>query len=105
MTKLTYAMPVQPFPVQFKVTIRDVVYVFATQYRETPEGGWLLDIFGVDQQPQARGLPLVAGLDLLYQFNHLALGFALVVLCLDGRTTPTYESLGVEDRLVLVMEI
>jgi hypothetical protein len=104
-TKSAFDLPVQPYPMIFGISVRDVSYGFRTQYRETPEGGWLMDLMDGNALPLARGIPLVSGLDLMYQFNHLNLGFALVTLCLDGRTTPTYESLGIEDRLVLVIEI
>lgn|SRR3954467_415544 len=105
MTKRAFELPVQPFPVIFEVAARDIVHEIRTQYRETPEGGWIVDIFDADKNPKVMGIPLVVGLDLLYQYNHLNLGFALVVLCLHGRTTPTYESLGREDRLLMVMDV
>jgi len=103
--KYAYELPVQPFPVTFQVSVKDVDYGFRTQYRETDEGGWLLDLFDANNLPLAMGIPLVVGLDLLYQYNHLAIGFALLVSCLEGRTTPTYQSLGPQDRLLLIVEV
>lgn len=104
MTTSFFEIPLEPKPMDF--VVRDNVdrsYRFLTQYRETNEGGWILDIDDDNTgEKLVYGIPLVTGLDLLWQFNHLNIRFHLLVDCRGGRTTPTFESLGTEDRLIAV---
>jgi hypothetical protein len=65
---------------------------------------WVLSIGDHDDVPLIMGVPLTTGLDLVWQYPDLELGFNLVVQCRDRRTTPTYDSLGVRDSLILVRE-
>lgn len=105
MNRVSYDLPVKPYPVTFRVMLRDLrVYWFSTQYREGDEAGWLLDIRDADRLPLIMGTALVTGLNLVYQQSSFELGFDLVLLCQEGRTTPTFESLGNGDRLLIVLD-
>jgi hypothetical protein len=95
-------IPLAPYPVRMTVPIRGRIYSLATQYREALYGGWVLDVGdGLTGERLVSGIPLVTGADLLEQYQHLAFGFHLVVYTEDGRDQPTYDSLGVADRLVV----
>lgn len=107
MRKIVYEIPLDPRPLIFSFTVHDKAYEVRTQYRDTDEGGWILDIHDVTENPfiLVMGIPLVSGLDLLYQYTNFDFKFALLMLCKSGRAAPTFESLGVEDKLVLVTTV
>jgi hypothetical protein len=73
-------------------------------FRQGLMSTWLLSIWDHTDVPMVMGIPLTTGLDLMWQYPDLELGFNLIVQCRDGRTTPTYDSLGVRDSLILVRE-
>lgn len=104
MSVLFFELPVAPWPQDFQVTLRRRrTFRFVTQYRTADEAGWLIDLFDVTAgAPLVRGIAVVTGLDLVWQYDAFDLGFHLIMQCGGGRTTPTFESFGVEDRLILV---
>jgi hypothetical protein len=102
MSRTVYSLPVKPYPVKFRTMVNDTDYWFATQYREADEAGWVLDILNANENPLIMGIALVSGLDLMWQYHHMALDFSLVMSCRENRGTPTYESLGSQDELLLV---
>lgn len=104
MSKVYFELPLKPVPMNFTVrNSREQIYKFSTQYREADETGWILDIDdGHTGEPMVHGIPLVTGLDLMWQYNYLDQNFHLIMQCADGRTTPTAQSLGVEDKLIMV---
>ena len=104
--RIVYELPVEPRATLFENIIGGRVYRFRVQYRDEPEAGWIFDISETTDLPVplVSGIPLVSGLDLLYQYEHLGFGFALVLVCKGGRDVPTFESLGVEDKVYLVRD-
>lgn len=67
-------------------------------------GGWVLDINDIRNQPIVCGIPLVTGIDLLYQYKYLGFGGSLVVSS-DGSptTVPTFTNLGTISHLYFVV--
>lgn len=104
-TRTVYEVPLEPRAMDFVVRLGDRYCRFRTQYRIATEGGWLLDLTGQESDNPfvIRGIPLVAGLDLLWQYSYLQIGFHLIMQCQGDRGAPTYESLGVEDKLLAVV--
>jgi hypothetical protein len=102
MTKVAYSLPVKPYAVKFRIMVGNTDYWFQTQYREAEEAGWVLDLLDANEQPMIMGIALVAGLDLMWQYHHMGVGFSLVLKTREDRGTPTYESLGTDDELLLV---
>jgi hypothetical protein len=106
--RIVYELPVEPRATLFENIIGGRVYKFRVQYRDDPDGeaGWIFDIAETTDLPVSlvSGIPIVSGLDLLYQYAHLGLDFSLVLVCKNGRDVPTFESLGVEDKVYLVRD-
>jgi hypothetical protein len=104
-TRTIYEVPLGPGATDTVIRIGARYCRFRTQYRVATEGGWLLDLTSqeVDRPFVIRGIPLVSGLDLLWQYGYMNVGFHLLMQCRDGRDAPTYESLGQEDKLVAVV--
>ena len=67
-------------------------------------GGWALDINAVNNNPIVCGIPLVTGIDLLYQYQYLNFGGALVVST-DGSlaSPPSFTNLGTTGHLWFVV--
>jgi hypothetical protein len=119
-----YEIPLTGTPQKFAVTLAGVEYnltlTFHAADADLPNaptgvdrsnnlidlndiGGWILDIFDNNNNPMACGLPLIVGIDLLYQFRYLGIGGALVV-SVDGDPdgTPTFDGLGTTSHLYFV---
>jgi hypothetical protein len=66
--------------------------------------GWVLDISNSTGEPIAFGLPLIPGIDLLYQYQYLGIGGALMVI-VDGNPdgVPDYSSLGDTSHLYFLV--
>lgn len=66
---------------------------------------WCLDIMDGAGNPLINGIPLVSGVNLLEQYNHLGLGFALYLSCDDPLNDyPTETDLGIKSHLYAVTE-
>jgi hypothetical protein len=64
---------------------------------------WILDIFDSDNNPVVLGLPLIPGIDLLYQYQYLNLGGSLVVSTeASTNSVPTFAGLGESSHLYFV---
>ena len=88
-------------PQRFNVALNGVSYIFQLVFRID---AWFLDIFDVNANPLACGLPLVTGADLVAQFPELNLGGRLQVGS-SGTSpdqTPTFLGLGVQSNLYFV---
>lgn len=64
---------------------------------------WILDIFDTTDNPLVLGIPLIPGIDLLYQYQYLKIGGSLVVST-DGDPdrTPEFNDLGTSSHLWFV---
>ena len=106
--KIAYEVPLRPTPIIQSMTIHKKTFQIRTQYRDADEAGWVIDFHDITEDPNLvlfEGAPLVTGLDLLYQYKYLGFDFAMIMLCQKGRSTPTFESLGIEDKLVIVTTV
>jgi hypothetical protein len=67
-------------------------------------GGWVLDISDINNNPIICGIPLVTGIDLLYQYQYLGIGGSLIVAT-DGSpdTPPTFDNLGSTGHVYFVV--
>jgi hypothetical protein len=65
---------------------------------------WTLDIFDVGNNPIVCGMPLIPGIDLLYQYQYLKLGGALIVSSPpDFDRVPSFTDLGTVSQLYFVV--
>lgn len=101
-----YEIPLTPAqPTDFSVTLGNNIYMMSLRWRDADQGGWVLDIYDVNNMPLVCGIPLVTGLDLLMQYKYLGITGSLVVLSDgDAWSVPTYNSLGDSSHLYFVVD-
>lgn len=93
-------IPTSPLPQRFLITLAaGQTYQLVTQYRATPEAGWVLDIGEPDSTPIISGTPLVTGINLLAQYQHLIVGSLFVLSDVDMWAVPGFPDLGVSSHL------
>ncbi|MDQ0507423.1 phage baseplate plug family protein [Xanthobacter agilis] len=100
----TYEIPITPASNQtFSVVLNDVAYQLTLQWRAATDAGWVLDIADESGTALVCGIPLVTGIDLLGQHQHLGIGGSLYVAT-DGDqdAAPTFDSLGDTSHLYWV---
>jgi hypothetical protein len=95
----TAEIPLSPEPQQFSIRLAGTEYLLQLQWR----GFWTLNILRPDQTPVINGIPLVTGVDLLYQYRYLGIGGGLTVQT-DGDkdAVPTLDNLGTASHLYFV---
>lgn len=98
----TFEIPLTPAPQTFNVSLVGVQYQFTLQWRDDPNGGWVLDIADSSGNPIVVGTPLVTGVNLLEQYAYLGLNFELWVQTDAADTPPTYTNLGITSHLYAV---
>jgi hypothetical protein len=80
-----------------------VTYNLTLLYRDTPEGGWTLDIADANDVPILQGIPLVSGVDVLAQYGYLGFGGRLGVFNGNDPDSPlTYDNLGSDYQMLWV---
>ena len=93
-------IPTSPEPQRFLITLAaGQTYQLVTQYRATPEAGWILDIGEPDSTPIISGIQLVTGINLLAQYQHLIVGSLFVLSDVDMWAAPGFPDLGVSSHL------
>ena len=93
-------IPTSPEPQRFLITLAaGQAYQLVTQYRAAPEAGWTLDIGEPDSTPIISGIPLVTGVNLLAQYQHLIVGSLFVLSDVDMWAAPGFPDLGVSSHL------
>lgn len=98
----TYEIPLNAFAEEFNVEIQGVNYLLRTKWNE-PLQAWTLDIGRSENDWLIRNLALVAGENLLQQYEHLKLGFGLIVVIdSDENADPTEANLGTDSHLIVV---
>lgn len=98
-----YEVPLSPNPQTFAISLGGVDY-HLTLYWNTPANCWMLDLADADSNPMVQGIPVVTGLDLLYQYKYLGVAGSLVVQTdYDTQAVPTFENLGVTGRIYFVV--
>jgi hypothetical protein len=99
----TYEIPLSPNAQTLAVKLAGTTYQLTVLWRDDPSGGWILDLADNAGNPVISGMALVTGADLLAQYAHLELGFALYVQSDNDPTAPpTYADLGVSAHLYAV---
>lgn len=97
-----YTIPLKPEPQSFGITLAGKEYRLTVRWFDAPEAGWTLDIEEPDKAaPIVMGIPLVAGCDLLEQYEYLQFGGELWV---EGELPPALDNLGSEVELVFIVE-
>jgi hypothetical protein len=93
-------IPLQNGPRQFTITLSGVEYTITIQYRNTVNGGWVLDIGDDLNNPIVKGIPLVTGANLLEQYGYLGfVGGLFAQTTSDPDAVPTFENLGIDSLL------
>lgn len=99
----TFEIPLNAFAEEFNVEINSVNYLLRTKWNE-PLQAWTLDIGRSENEWLIRNLALVAGENLLQQYEHLKLGFGLIVVTNgDEKEDPTETNLGIDSHLIVVI--
>ena len=93
-------IPTSPMPQRFLITLSaGQTYQLVTQYRDAPEAGWTLDIGEPNGTPIISGIPLVTGVNLLAQYQHLIVGSLFVLSDVETWAVPGFSDLGVSSHL------
>lgn len=96
-----FTIPCTSEPQRFSIVLAGEEYRLTVRWFDASEGGWHLDIHDVKGTPLLCGLPLVAGCNLLEQYDYLGIGGELWI---DGEFSPSFEDLGTKSELVFVCE-
>jgi hypothetical protein len=125
MMPVYYEIPTSPTPQTFSIQLGGVTYTMTLTYHEAymglpnatigidtdsltytdtnDVGGWILDISDANSNPIACGLPLITGIDLLYQLKYLGISGSLVAT-VDGDPDGvlTFNGMGTTSHLYFV---
>ena len=100
-----YSIPLTNGPQRFRIQLLNTVYQFVLIWRDTPGGGWFLDINKADGTPIVAGIAFVTGADLLAPYKHLNIGGSLYVYTPgDIYQDPGYNDLGTKTSLIFITE-
>jgi len=98
-----FTIPLTADPQSFKITLSGVDYRMTLTYKNTDQGGWVLDIADASAAPIVSGIPLVTGADLLAQYGHFGFGGQLWVQTTQNPdAVPTFDNLGTDAILYWV---
>lgn len=98
-----FQVPLQAQPQVFTINLSGVTYTLTLRYRNTTQGGWVLDIADSSNKPILQGVPLVTGANLLAQYAYLGFVGALWVQTADDPdAVPTFSNLGTDGLLYYV---
>ena len=87
-------IPVTPQPQRFRVALSNIIYTWRI-YWLVPAQCWVLDIFDIEEKPLIEGIPLITGVDLLAQHQHIIKGGLFVISDqLPPDTVPDFTHLG-----------
>lgn len=97
-----YEIPLSPQPQTFNIALAGTTYGFAVTWN-AQNASWIIGITDASGNPILSGIPMVTGVDLLEQFQHLNFGFALVAQTDNSPdTVPAYDNLGVTSHLYAI---
>ena len=94
-----YEIPLSPQPQTFAISIAGTVYRLTIQWNRFG-GYWVIDIADAQGNDILCGVPMLAGRNLLGQYDYL--GFNFILFCgtdFQLRTSPTFENLGITSHL------
>lgn len=119
-----YEIPTSSTPQTFSIQLAGVTYIMSLNYHganaesstaisgydtdsnsiiDTNQiGAWILDIYDATNAPIVAGIPLIPGIDLLYQYQYLNFGGSLVVSTDSTQSVPTFDGLGTTSHLYFV---
>lgn len=98
-----FTIPLQAQPLTMTITLSGVTYTLTFNYRDTDQGGWVMDIGDSANNPILQGVPLVTGANLLAQYAYLGFVGGFWVQTLDDPdSVPTFENLGTDGLLFYV---
>ena len=98
-----FEVPLSPAAQRFPITLSGTTYALTLAWRNAGGAGWVLDIADAGGQPILRGVPLVAGADLLAQHRHLGIpGRLYVQTDGDPDAPPAFGNLGLASHLYYV---
>ena len=96
---MRYEIPLTAGAQSFSISLGDAQYQLTLIYRDADCGGWFLDMSRADGSAAVCGLPLVLGVDLLAQHQHLHFGHLYVVLDGGAVRAPTWDDMGTKISL------
>ncbi len=99
-----YTIPlVAGTPQTFPISLGGTPYTLAFRYRNTVEGGWIMDIADAGGNAILNGVPMVTGANLLAQYAHLGFqGGLFVQTTTDPDAVPTFGNIGTDALLYWV---
>lgn len=101
-----FRIPLTPEPQRFNITLKEQALIMQVRWNHECES-WVFDMFEGETETQILlNMPLVTGVDLLSQHQHLNFSGSLVVAT-DGSvdTEPALENLGEESNLYYIVEV
>jgi Domain of unknown function (DUF6983) len=103
MSNVAYEIPTSPQPQTFSISLNGVSYQLTLTWCD-PASCWLLEIDDANGNQIVAGIPLVTGVDLLAQYEHLGIGGQLFAQT-DGDpgAPPTFDNLGTTGHLYFVV--
>jgi len=119
-----FEIPTTATPQSFAITLAGVTYNMRLTYCEATAGfpsivgqtsdsgslidannlsSWILDIADTNNTPIVSGIPLITGIDLLWQYVYLDIGGALIAMT-DGEPAvpPPFDGMGTTGHLLFV---
>lgn len=98
-----FEIPVDPIPQKLTTQMAGKTWNLVISWN-TYFGRWVIDFIDAQQVPVLQGIPLVTGVDLLGQHQHLGFGGSLVVQSdSDPFVEAEFTTLGVSARLYFVV--
>lgn len=100
----TFEIPLDPEAQKFAVPLGSNTYTMEIQFNDS-NSTWFMDLYSEDGlTPLVRGIPMVTGVNLLEPFGYLGIGVELYVQTdTDPNKMPTYENLGLDSHLYMVV--
>lgn len=99
----TYKIPLTPEPQSFFINLAGKSYKLVNLWNPTANS-WVLDFYDEKEIPILRGVPLVAGVDLLEQHTSLYFGGKLYAQTENAKfEIPTFENIGISSFLYFVV--
>lgn len=96
---MLFTIPLTNAPQQFSTQLNGRQIIIVSKYNDAMSA-WVLDILdGNTEETLITALPLVAGADLLWPFQHILEGELFVYTDGDINADPTLENLGQSARL------
>jgi hypothetical protein len=102
-----FEIALNPRPERFRVTLPDsFVLTLTVAWRNRGGAGWVMDVADGNGVALLNGIPLVTGVDLLAQHQHIGIPGGLVVLSdgADPLAPPTLAGLGIDSRLYYLLD-